>query len=185
MNLLSYIYMRQLKLTDENVYTLLVTADYLSILGVLDICCQYLEKKLDPKNCIGTMLFARQHFCKALAEAAWNYIMRCFVQVALQSEELLALPLDNLQEIINADELNVKSEETVWEAILRWIDHDVNERRKHIVALMKCIRLGLLDTQFFLEKVKDHPYVATCEESRPMIIETLKFLYDLEMITHR
>lgn len=45
--------------------------------------------------------------------------------------------------------------------------------------------VGLLDTQFFLEHVKDHPYVTGCEESRPMIIETLKFLYDLETISHR
>lgn len=79
----------------------------------------------------------------------------------------------------------MKSEETVWETILRWINHNPEQRRKHIVALMKCIRLGLLDTQFFLEHVKDHPYVTGCEDSRPMIIETLKFLYDLEMITHR
>ena len=48
---------------------------------------------------------------------------------------------------------------------------------------MKNIRLGLLDTQFFLENVKDHKYVIGNELCRPIIIETLKFLYDLEMIT--
>lgn len=67
----------------------------------------------------------------------------------------------------------------------RWIDYSTESRKVYIVELMECIRLGLLDTQFFLERVKDHPYVARCEASRPMIIETLKFLYDLEMITHR
>jgi len=33
--------------------------------------------------------------------------------------------------------------------------------------------------------VKDHPYVAGNEACRPVIIETLKFLYDLEMITQK
>lgn len=183
--LLAYIYMRKLNVSEENVYQLLMTADYLSILGVLEICCQYLEYKLSPMNCIGVLTFARAHFCKQLAEAAWKYIMRYFVVVSQKSEEMLDLSLESLQEIINADELNVKSEETVWDAILRWINHNPEERKKHIVTLMKGIRLGLLDTQFFLEHVKDHPYVTNCEESRPMIIETLKFLYDLEMITHR
>lgn len=70
-------------------------------------------------------------------------------------------------------------------SIFRWIEYSTDSRKQYIVELMKCIRLGLLDTQFFLERVKDHPYVASCEASRPMIIETLKFLYDLEMITHR
>lgn len=183
--LISYMYLRRLHVTDDNVYPLLITADYLSILGVLEMCCKYLEKKLNPKDCIGIMLFARRHFCKELADQAWKYIMRNFVPISTQSDELLTLSLEDLKEIINDDELNVKSEEVVWEAILRWINHDPEDRKKHIVVLMKCIRLGLLDTQFFLERVKDHPYVTSCEDSRPMIIETLKFLYDLEMITHR
>lgn len=140
--LLSYIYLRKLNVTEENVYKLLTTADYLSILGVLDICCDFLESKLSPSNSIGIMLFARSHFCRALAEKAWKYIMRFFVSIATVSEELVTLSLGDLQEIINADELNVKSEETVWDSILRWINHDPEDRKKHIVSLMKCIRLG-------------------------------------------
>ncbi|VEN43721.1 unnamed protein product [Callosobruchus maculatus] len=182
--LLVYVYLRKLDITEENVYSLLITADYLSILGVLELCCKYLENNLSPKNCIGVLRFARNHFCRDLANSAWRYIMRNFTQISTESNEILSLSLTEIQEIINADDLNVKSEETVWETILRWIDYDTSARKKHIVALMKCIRLGLLDTQFFLERVKEHPYVSSSEESRPMIIETLKFLYDLEMITH-
>lgn len=183
--LLLYIYLRQLEVTNENVYPLLKTADYLCVLGVLNVCCEFLEKQLNPKNCIGILTFARNHFCKELGSSAWKYIMRNFVLISGESEEILKLSLNELQEIINADDLNVKSEETVWEVILRWMDYDSEERKKHIVALLKCIRLGLLETQFFLERVKEHPYVTSCDESRPVIIETLKFLYDLEMISHR
>lgn len=60
---------------------------------------------------------------------------------------------------------------------------DPESRKKHIVELMKNVRLGLLHTQYFLERVRGHPYVTGNEECRPIIIETLKFLYDLEMIT--
>nr|CAH7722300.1 unnamed protein product [Callosobruchus chinensis] len=183
--LLVYVYLRNLDITEENVYTLLITADYLSILGVIHLCSKYLEDNLGPTNCIGVLRFARNHFCRDLAKNTWRYIMRSFAQISTESNEILSLSLAEIQEIINADDLNVKSEETVWETILRWIDYDTDARKKYIVALMKCIRLGLLDTQFFLERVKEHPYVSGSEESRPMIIETLKFLYDLEMITHR
>ncbi|KAJ8967473.1 hypothetical protein NQ314_002787 [Rhamnusium bicolor] len=183
--LLVYIYLRKLEINQDNVYSLLITADYLSILGVLELCCEFLEQTLHPKTCIGVLTFARNHFCRELAASTWTYIMRNFSQIAILSDEILTLSLPEIQEIINADDLNVKSEEIVWETILRWIDYDIDARKTHIVSLMKCIRLGLLDTQFFLERVKEHPYVSSCEESRPMIIETLKFLYDLEMITHR
>jgi kelch-like protein 10 len=79
--------------------------------------------------------------------------MRHFVQVSQQSEELLELPVEELQAILGSDELNVKHEEVVWECILRWIDHDVENRKGHIVDLMKNVRLGLLDAHFFHEKV--------------------------------
>ena len=36
-----------------------------------------------------------------------------------------------------------------------------------------------------LLQVKNHPYVIENEDCRPLIIETLKFIYDLEMITQR
>jgi len=106
-------------------------------------------------------------------------------QVSQRSEEILHLPIEELRPLVGADELNVKSEQTVWELVLRWINYNPDSRKEHIVDLMKNIRLGLLDTQFFLENVKDHPYVVGNDACRPIIIETLKFLYDLEMITQK
>ncbi|CAK9832872.1 Kelch-like protein 10 [Anthophora retusa] len=183
--LLEYAYLRSINVNNENVCQLLVTADYLNILGVLDLCYEYLKQNLAPENCISVMRFAREHFCKALENSAYRYVMRHFVQVAQRSEEILDLPVEELTTLIGADELNVKSEDTVWELVLKWIDYDPRTRKEYIVDLMKNIRLGLLDTQFFLENVKDHPYVTGNDACRPIIIETLKFLYDLEIITQK
>ncbi|KAI4504462.1 hypothetical protein M0802_000012 [Mischocyttarus mexicanus] len=161
--LLEYAYLRSLDVNRDNVCQLLVTADYLSILGVLELCCEFLRQHLEPENCIGIMRFAREHFCKGLENDAYQ----------------------ELSKLIGADELNVKSEETVWELVLKWINHDPDGRKGHIVELMQNIRLGLLNTQFFLENVKDHAYVVGNDACRPIIIETLRFLYDLEMITQK
>lgn len=105
--------------------------------------------------------------------------MRNFSQLLGKSQELLELPVDELKAMIGADELNVKGEEIVWETVLKWIDYDVEHRKPYIVDLMKNIRLGLLETQFFLEKVKDHPYVAGNEACRPVIIETLRYIIQI------
>lgn len=99
------------------------------------------------------------------------------------NNEILNLPIDELTALLVEDELNVKNEETVWELVLHWINHSPETRKEHIVEFMHNIRLGLLDTQYFLEKVKDHPYVAGNKGCKPIVIETLKFLYDLEMIS--
>ncbi|PSN47135.1 Kelch-like protein 10 [Blattella germanica] len=180
--IVQYAYLRRLDVNQENVCQLLVTADYLCVIGVLEYCCEFLRSSLAPENCIGIMRFAssnqlcasRDHFCTKLESDAQRFVMRHFVQVSQQSDELLELPLEELRAMVGADELNVKSEEVVWDCVLRWINHDPDKRKGHIVELMKNIRLGLLDTQFFLENA-----------CRPIIIETLKFLYDLEMITQK
>jgi kelch-like protein 10 len=99
----------------------------------------------------------RFFFCTGLESDARRFVMHHFVQVSQQSEELLELPVEELQAIVGSDELNVKHEEVVWECVLRWIDHDAENRKGHIVDLMKNVRLGLLDAQFFFEKVSTLP----------------------------
>lgn len=92
-------------------------------------------------------LLHRRVFCYKLEADARRYLLRYFVTVATQSDEFLHLPLDELNSIILEDELNVKSEEVVWEAVLRWVNYDPDIRWQHTVKLMGSIRLGLLDTQ--------------------------------------
>jgi kelch-like protein 10 len=91
--------------------------------------------------------------------------MRHFVKVWQQSEELLELPVEELQAIVEADELNVK-EEIVWECVLGWIDHDTDNRKGHIVDLLKNIRLALLDKNFLHEKVSIS-LKSVCTEGSP------------------
>ncbi len=111
--------------------------------------------------------------------------MKNFVEVALSSEELLELTPQQAINVFGSDELNVKSEELVWDAILRWITHSPEDRKEHIVELILQVRTGLMETQYFMEHVKDHPFVHGNEGCRPIVIETLRFLYDLEVVNTR
>lgn len=57
--LIEYAYLRRIDVSDTNVHELLMTADYLAFLGVLQLCCDHLRASLNPKNCLGIMMFAR------------------------------------------------------------------------------------------------------------------------------
>jgi len=87
-----------------------------------------------------------------------RFIMEHFTDIATKSNELLMLSDEAMVEIISSDDLNVKNEEIVFESIIRWINHEPTMRRIHIAKLLRCIRLGLLSTQYFVETVK----VITC-----------------------
>lgn len=112
------------------------------------------------------------------------------------------MEIQHIIEILNSDELNVKSEQAVFDSILRWIDYKPDERKKvlrkqeiiysllnifykNIVDLLQCVRLGLLTTNFFIEKVKSHPYIINNEACKPLVIDTLKYLYELDVDTYQ
>ncbi|XP_021929987.1 kelch-like protein 10 isoform X2 [Zootermopsis nevadensis] len=171
--ILDYVYTRKVDINCGNVRQLLVASDYLCVLGVLQLCCQFLQNTMNLGNCIGIMRLARCHSCAGLESHARRFVSRHFAHLSQQSEELLEMSVEELQAIIGADNLNVKDEKLVWDCILRWIDHDTENRKGHIAELMKNVRLGLLDKAFFLEKIRHHPYVRENESCRPVIYEML------------
>jgi kelch-like protein 10 len=183
--LLDYAYMRCVDINQENVRTFLVSADFLDMPDLLEHCCDFLKSTLTPENCISTMRLARDYNCPGLKEAARCLAIRNFMEASEQIDELLELPPEELEAILGKDELNVKNEEVVWDYVLRWINHDEENRKGYIVELMKKVRLGLLDPKFVLENVNDHPYVAGNDEWSVIITEALKFLHSLDILTEK
>jgi kelch-like protein 20 len=50
----------------------------------------------------------------------------------MESEEFMLLPVNQLVDIISSDELNVRSEEQVYQAVMQWIKYNIQERRQHL-----------------------------------------------------
>ncbi|XP_052241378.1 kelch-like protein 10 [Dreissena polymorpha] len=179
--IIDYAYTRTININPENVELLLCVADQFHVMGIVKSCCDYLTGSLNVDNCVGIYKFAKAYFCHTLECKSFTVVLQNFAHVAVHSNEFLQLSADELADIMSRDELNVRNEELVFDAVLRWIDFEPERRKSSIPKLMRSIRLGLLTTQYFVERVKTHPYVRESEGCKPIIIETLKFLYDLEM----
>lgn len=52
-----------------------------------------------------------------------------------ESEEFMLLPFNQLIDIISSEELNVQSEELVFNAVMGWVRHNVSERRQNLAAV--------------------------------------------------
>ena len=50
----------------------------------------------------------------------------------MESEEFQLLPVNQLVAIISSDELNVRSEEQVFNAVMAWVRYNIQERRLHL-----------------------------------------------------
>ncbi|XP_035211034.1 kelch-like protein 10 [Stegodyphus dumicola] len=183
--IITYAYSGRTEVTDDNINKFLPAADQFNVLGIIDDCTRFLLYKMNYENCIGIRNFAQTFFCFELEDAANRFILSNFVDVVQESEEFLEMQVDELVLLLNSDRINVRNEEIVWEAGIQWVKHMPQERKKYVDAVMRCVRLGLLDTQYFMEKVKLHPFVENNESCKPIVIETIRFIWDLEMIEQK
>lgn len=54
----------------------------------------------------------------------------------MESEEFMLLPANQLIDIISSDELNVRSEEQVFNAVMAWVKYSIQERRPQLPQVM-------------------------------------------------
>ncbi|VVC26077.1 Kelch repeat type 1,Kelch-type beta propeller,BTB-kelch protein,BTB/Kelch-associated [Cinara cedri] len=116
-----------------------------------------------------------------LADASYKFIIKEFTLVSETTDELMKLSKDEFESIIEDNQLNVKHEECVWDVLVKWVDVDPEIRKNDLVSLLPKVRFGLMDSKYFIDNVKDHRYIQNRADCRPYIIETLKFLYDLQL----
>ncbi|XP_039511881.1 kelch-like protein 10 [Pimephales promelas] len=180
--IIQYAYTRSVLITQENVVELLVAADLILVSGLVDACCQFLESHLCPENCIGICKFTEDFYsCSKLHCKAKHYILQHFEEVLHVSEEFLELSVEQLEEIIDEDELNVKQEEVVFEAVLHWTNHEPSNRTQHIAVLLPKVRWGLIQSEFLSNNITCNALVMKNEACLPVIINTLTTLFNHNM----
>ncbi|XP_061199242.1 kelch-like protein 10 [Neopsephotus bourkii] len=171
--IIEYAYTQTVDITTENVENLLIAADQFNVMGIVRLCCEFLESQLCFENCIGIYRLTEYYYCPELQEAAFLFILQHFEAVAKVSEEFLELSVSDLKNIIEKDELNAREEDAVFKAIVKWIDHDPRNRRHHIAELLSKVRLALMQAEFFMNEVKTQEYVAESQDCRGLIMDTL------------
>lgn len=134
--IIQYSYNHSVPVTKANVVELLAAADQFLVPGIVQICCSFLENQLCLANCISIWRVVDIYFCPELQSKIFFYILHHFEEVVCASQELLELSVQQLAAIIENDHLNVRREDTVFEIVLRWMNHLPDQRRCHISVLL-------------------------------------------------
>ncbi|XP_066288879.1 kelch repeat and BTB domain-containing protein 2-like [Branchiostoma lanceolatum] len=155
--ILSYIYSGTLHVSLVKVQPLYQAADLLQLDYVRDTCGSYMAINVGRSTCVNLYKFADVFSVDSILNRCLQRIYRNFAEVA-SSEEFCSLSVNQLTEIIRHDELDVKEETTVWEAVVRLLQHSREDRLHHLPSILPHIRFNLLtsdDTAAILE----HPLV--------------------------
>nr|XP_021196230.2 kelch-like ECH-associated protein 1B isoform X2 [Helicoverpa armigera] len=150
--LVYFLYTGKIRITEITVCQLLPAATMFQITNVIDACCAFLERQLDPSNAIGIANFAEQHGCVDLKKKANQFIERHFTQVC-QEEEFLQLTPQELICMIRRDELNVREEREVYNAVLSWVKYDEDRRHPRMEHILQAVRCQYLTPSFLKEQM--------------------------------
>ncbi|XP_008934932.1 PREDICTED: kelch-like protein 10, partial [Merops nubicus] len=179
--IIEYAYTGTVPLTADNVRNLLVAAHFFRVMGIVRLCCEFLKSQLSLENCISTWRLTDTYFCPDLRAAAHTFILQHFEEVTKVSTEFVELSASSLEDIIGKDELNVRQEDAVVKAILRWIAHNPQSRRQHVAALLGKVRLARMPTEYLLN-IRTHNYVQDNEECHRLISKALTEISKLNML---
>ena len=128
--------------TPENVQELLEAGDQFEIMGLVQDCCSYLEEQMSLENCaaIWRLLKIYHHCSPSLKHKAFSFILQHFEEMVRVSEDFQQLSLQELVEILESDQLNVKYEAVVFETIVRWISYSITERLACMSVLLPKVK---------------------------------------------
>ncbi|XP_019628348.1 PREDICTED: kelch repeat and BTB domain-containing protein 2-like [Branchiostoma belcheri] len=155
--ILSYIYSGTLHVSLDRVQPLYQAADLLQLDYVRDTCSSYMDMNVEHSTCVDLYKFADVFTVDAVLNSCLQYICQHFVEVS-SSDEFCSLSVDQLTEIISQDELEVKEETRVWEAVVRWVQHSREDRLQHLPSILPHIRFNLL-TSDDTAAILDHTLV--------------------------
>lgn len=168
--LLHYGYTGTINITDQNVQSLFITADYLQMPFVKASCEQFMIQNLNKDNCLTIFQFAAFYSLTKLKEACSQVIGRN-LHCTCKMDNFLDLPYDILLEILNDDHLvvfkdgfpmcHVDNELTIFGAALGYISEQNQPeklREEDIQKLLTAARLSR-DSEELREIMKPHEHL--------------------------
>ena len=143
-NLLQYMYTHELTIDLENILDVLEAADFLQFRPVVEKCALMLLQHITTFNCLALHQIGESHLCSALADAAYNFILRNFDDIS-QTKEFLHLGQESLVGYVKDDHLQIKNDARLLESICQWITFDFEGRKDALWQLMQYVDLPSID----------------------------------------
>ena len=111
-----------------------------------EICCEYLLNNLTCDKACDVLKISELHSCEDLFSKTLALILASFETVH-NTAGFLELPYKLVKLILEHENLNLKSELTVFEALCKWIEHDTVQRYRYLPDLIQTVIVANLSSK--------------------------------------
>ncbi|KAM6259213.1 kelch-like protein 30 isoform 4-T4 [Spheniscus humboldti] len=166
--LLDFAYTGKVTINQGNVEGLMRTSSQLHFPTIQKVCSRYLRQQMDATNCLGICEFGESHGCPEVSSKAWSFLQENFEAVSRQ-EEFLQLSKERLAVYLSNDQLQVQEEQSLAEAVLRWVRHDPGPRAQFLPELLELAHLISLPDQYLQNLLATEPLVRDSDVSKALV----------------
>lgn len=146
-------------------------------------CGEFLIKKLNLSNCLAVHSLAHMYTLDRLAQEAAVLIRRNFHKV-ICNDDFHAMPLHLVQHWLSDSEITVDSEQELFEAVVKWVQQNKEEREKHFEELFRLLRLPQIAPTYLTQVVRKEPLVANSAACLQLVSDALE-VHALRFETHK
>ena len=171
--LLDYLYTGHVDVTQHNAFDLLKIADFLVIPSLKEVSSHFIIQSLSSSNCFMAYYLAVNYRCFELQEKARDFIYANFTRV-VEHEDFLNLTINEVEEWISSDEIRVRGEEDVFEAIVKWVEQKGSGEREKFFELFRHVRLIYLSRNYVLNDILPHPLITNEKACTAFVLDTIK-----------
>merc|ERR1719319_237678 len=119
--LLEFMYTAKITITEDNAQDILIGANLLLLYPVREAAGEVLGRLIDCSNVLLIRSLASAFSCREVETRAHNFLLERFEMVS-KTEEFLKLDLAEVKKYLLMDDIIVRSEESIFECIIRWIE---------------------------------------------------------------
>ena len=171
--LLDYLYTGHVNVTQHNAFDLLKIADFLVIPSLKEVSSKFIIQSLSSSNCLKAYYSAVNYRCFELQENARDFIYANFTRV-VEHEDFLNLTISDVEEWISSDEIRVRGEEDVFQAIVKWAEHNGDGELEKFFELFRHVRLIYLSRNYVFNEIFPHPLVTNDKACTAFVLDTVK-----------
>jgi hypothetical protein len=156
--ILNFMYSGLIDIGPENAQDIFMASNLFELLDVVDCCVEYMTGQLHVSNCIEMFNFAQYHTCKKLESACKNFILQN-VTVVANTTEFLQIDAVTMENFLESDDINVTTEDFMFEVIENWVKHDLETRKIFFPRLFHNVRLPLVSDEYLNAKIVNSIFI--------------------------
>ena len=149
-SVLDYVYTGEIELTIDNVESVVKACDVLQLARLMAACEEFMVAQINAANCVGFHRFAASYHLHKLERKVKEVMLAEFSSVAF-TDHFKQLSCNELVELVKDDDLQVTNEDVVFESVLGWVRHDVDNRKSSLETVMEYVRLPFCSSDYLCQ----------------------------------